>query len=256
MKALKWIFPRNPLLAIVLLLGNASAVAETIRVFAAASLTDSLRQVAAAYTVQARANQLVFNFAASSTLARQIIEGAPADIFFSADEAQMDLVEGKGLVVKDSRRDRLGNSLVIIVAARDGAAIQAPEDLTRSDIRRITLADPKAVPAGVYAKTYLEGLGLWTQIKPKVVAVENVRAAMAAVESGDADASIVYRTDAAISKKIRIGVDVPIEKGPQVRYPMALVAGSERSNAAADFFQFLRGKEAAAIFRKFGFAVF
>src|SRR6185436_13035778 len=124
-----------------------------INVFAAASLTDSLKEIATAYEKQSR-DKVAFNFGASSTLARQIEEGAPADIFFSADEAKMDGLEKKGLIVKESRKSRLSNSLVIVVASEKGAAIHSPKDLATEKVKRLALAETKTVPAGIYAREY------------------------------------------------------------------------------------------------------
>src|SRR5208282_3607931 len=123
-------------------------------------------------------------------------------IFISADEAKADALEKKGLLVKETRKSLLGNSLVIVTPS-DSAAIQSPADLTNAAVKRVALGDPKIVPAGTYAKAYLEKSGLWPGIEPKVVPCENVRAVLAAVESGNVDAGLVYKTDAAISKKVR-----------------------------------------------------
>src|SRR5262249_55867345 len=147
-------------------------------------------------------DKIVFNFGASSFLARQIREGAPADIFFSADEAKMDDLERDGLVLKETRRSLLSNSLVIVVAAENAAAVSCPRDLATDKVKRLVLAEPKTVPAGIYAKEYLEGQRLWSAVEPKVIPTENVRAALAAVEAGNVEAGIVYKTDAAISKKV------------------------------------------------------
>jgi molybdate transport system substrate-binding protein len=229
-----------------------SAGSATVRVFAAASLTESLKEIAVKY--QARStNKVVFNFGASSTLSRQIVEGAPADIFFSADERQMDVVTHLGIVDVSSRHDRLGNSLVVIVAKRKGAAISKPGDLTKPTVTRIALGDPAAVPAGIYAREYLESLGLWNDVKQKIVATENVRAALETVASGNADAGIVYKTDANQSKNVKVACAVPVADGPKIRYPMALLQNSQSGPAAKDFFQYLNSSAAAKIFKKYGF---
>ena len=125
--------------------------AASVTVFAAASLTDALKEIAAGYEKQT-GDKVVFNFGASSFLARQIEEGAPADIFFSADEAKMDGLDKKGLIQKDTRKSRLSNSLVIVVASEAGAAIKGPRDLASEKVKRLALAEPRTVPAGIYAK--------------------------------------------------------------------------------------------------------
>jgi len=228
------------------------ANAATVNVFAAASLMDSLKAISETYAKQS-GDKLVFNFAASSTLARQIEAGATADIFFSADEAKMDWLEQKGLIDPATRRSRLSNALVIVVAAEAGASISSASDLTRAGVRRVAVGDPRAVPVGVYAREYLEKQGLWKALQPKLVITENVRAALSAVESGDADAGIVYKTDALISKKVRVGFVVPPAAGPKISYPMALVKNAKAYEAARKFLNYLESVEAGKVFERYGF---
>ncbi|HUA39762.1 MAG TPA: molybdate ABC transporter substrate-binding protein [Candidatus Sulfopaludibacter sp.] len=223
-----------------------------ITVFAASSLTDSLRRVAAVYE-KASGDKIVFNFGASSTLARQIEAGAPADIFFSADEAQMGTLAKQGLIDPATRRDRLGNSLVVVVSRDSVLQIKSPDDLTNVVVKRIALADPRAVPAGVYARAWLEKMRLWPAIQPRVIPTENVRAALAAVASGNVDAGVVYKTDAAISPKVKIAYEVAQPDGPDIRYPMALVRGAPQSETAKKFLNYLSAKEAGQVFARYGF---
>jgi len=227
--------------------------ASDINVFAAASLTDALKQISADYE-KTSGDKIVFNFAASGTLALQIENGAPADIFFSANESKMDRLAGKGLVVDDSRRDLLGNSLVI-VASLDGATIHGPADLTNSSVGKVAIGDVKIVPAGAYAKAYLEQQGLWQTLQPKLIPCENVRAVLAAVESGNVDAGMVYKTDTVISKKVKIIFDVPVKDGPKISYPVALVKESKQPEAAGKFLSYLESESAAATFSNNGFSV-
>jgi len=240
--------------ALAMLLAFLRCEAAEVRVFAAASLTDSMKEVASAYEKES-GDKVVFNFGASSMLARQIEEGAPADIFFSADEAKMDGLESKGLIEKGTRKNRLSNSLAIVVAMENGAAISSPRDLASANVKRVALGDPRAVPIGVYAREYLEKLKLWEAVRPKVVATENVRAALAAVEAGNADASIVYKTDAAISKRVKVAFEVPVEEGPKIRYPMAMVKEAKEPQAAKRFFGYLSSDEAGKVFKKYDFIV-
>ena len=226
--------------------------AATVNVFAAASLTESLKEAASTYEKKSE-DKIVFSFGASSTLARQIEEGAPADIFFSADEAKMSALEENGLIEKTTRRTRLSNTLAIVVAAEAGASVRSPKDLANRGVKRIALGDPRAVPIGIYARQYLEHLGLWKAIEPKVVTTENVRAALAAVETGDADASVVYKTDAMVSKKVRVVFEVPSKDGPRISYPMALLKAAKEPEAAKRFLDFLGSKAAGQIFEKHGF---
>jgi molybdate transport system substrate-binding protein len=241
-------------IAWAVLLGAVGVKAAEINVFAAASLTDALKEIAAGYE-KSSGDKVVFNFGASSTLARQIEEGAPADIFFSADEAKMNALEKKNLIVKGTRKSRLGNSLVVVVEQESKVEIRSGASLTNAEVRRIALADPKAVPAGVYAKQWLERLGLWTAVAAKIVPTENVRAALAAVESGNVDVGVVYKTDAGISKQVRVAYEVPAKEAPEISYPMALVKEAKHAESARKFLDFLGSEAAAEGFRKFGFQV-
>ncbi len=226
--------------------------ATEVTVFAAASLTESLKEIATTYERQS-GDKVIFNFGASSTLARQIEEGAPADVFFSADEAKMDGLDKKGLIVKETRKSRLSNVLVIVVAADGGAAIESAKDLAGDKVKRLALAEPKTVPAGIYARQYLQKQNLWAAVEPKVIPTENVRAALSAVEAGNADAGIVYKTDAAISRKVRIAYKVPSGDGPDISYPMAVTTESKQPEAAKAFLEHLRTDKAEKVFEKYGF---
>ena len=235
-----------------LMLATSLAPAAQVTVFAAASLAEAVKEIAAGYEKRT-GDKVVFNFAASGALARQIEEGAPADIFFSADEAKMDGVERKGLIVKETRRSRLSNLLVIVTTADSPLAIAAPKDLAKSNVKRLALGDPKTVPAGTYAREYLTPLALWPEVEQKVVPCENVRAVLAAVESGNVDAGIVYKTDAAISKQVKVVFEVPATAGPKISYPLALVKDSPQPAAAWRFLEHLAGPEAGAVFTRRGF---
>src|SRR5215472_17085604 len=186
-------------------LAATAASAQEILVFAAASLTEAFQEIGKAFEAQAHVTPR-FSFGASSDLARQIKAEAPADVFFSADTAKMDDLEKPGLVRKEDRREFLSNVLVVVVRVKSTIRISDAKDLTA--LPRIALADPAVVPAGMYAKEWLEGLGLWSQIKPRVIPTLDVRAALAAVASEAAHAGIVYKTDAAISKDVKIAMTV------------------------------------------------
>src|SRR5262245_37272518 len=244
----------KPFLAATLMWAAASGHAAPIHVFAAASLADSLKEIAAAYEKQT-GDKVAFNFGASSLLARQIEEGAPADLFFSADEAKMDGLEAKGFVVKETRKSRLSNSIVIVVARENGAVIESPKDLATGKVKWLALAEPRTVPAGIYAKEYLQKQSLWPIVQSKVVPTENVRAALAAVEAGNAEAGIVYKTDAAISKKVKVAYEVPAKDSPAISYPVALVKEAKHEEAARRFLRHLESDVASRVFEKFGFVV-
>jgi molybdate transport system substrate-binding protein len=237
-----------------LFLLTASLRAADVAVFAAASLTDALKEIARDYEKQS-GDKIVFNLGASSFLARQIEEGAPSDIFFSADEAKMDGLQSKGLIVRGTRRTRLSNSLVVVVAKEQGAAVENAADLASPKVKHLALAEPSTVPAGIYAKGYLIKQKLWSAVEKKVVPTENVRGALSAVEAGNAEAGIVYKTDAAISKKIRIAYEVPAEDSPAISYPIALLKEGKQPEAAARFLTYLDSAGAGLVFQKFGFIV-
>lgn len=238
----------------IVTLATVNFYAAEVTVFAAASLTDSLKEIAVVHEKQS-GDKIIFNFGASSMLARQIEEGAPADIFFSADEARMDGLEKKGLILKATRKSRLSNSLVIVVAAERGAAIESPKDLATEKVKRLALAEPKTVPAGIYAKEYLQKENLWSAVEAKVIPTENVRAALAAVEAGNVEAGIVYKTDAASSKKVKVVYEVPLKNSPAISYPMAVVKEAKQVEAAKKFLEFLGSDDAAKLFEKFGFMI-
>jgi molybdate transport system substrate-binding protein len=228
------------------------ATAEEIHVFAAASLTDALQEIAAAYE-KASGDKVLLNLGASSALARQIQEGAPADLFFSADEAKMDELEKRSLVLKGTRKSLLSNTLVIVVPSDSSLKISSARDLTDSRIRAVALAEPQSVPAGIYAKEYLRSIRLWSKVIGKVVPTENVRGALAAVESGNVEAGIVYKTDAQISRKVKIAVEIPAAGGPKISYPLAVMAESRQQEAARKLLAYLESPAALDVFRRYGF---
>ncbi len=239
-------------LALATLAGRLAAA--ELNVAAAASLTDALQEIKAAYE-KAEGGTIVLNLGASSTLARQIEEGAPADLFLSADEAHMDALEKRGRVFVGTRRSVLSNTLVVVVPADSPLRIASPADLANPGIRHLALAEPQSVPAGIYAREYLRRLKLWDQVIGRVVPTENVRGALAAVETGNADAGIVYRTDAGISRKVRIAFEVPRAEGPRISYPFAVIAGSKRREAARRFLAYLESPAALAVFARYGFLI-
>jgi molybdate transport system substrate-binding protein len=228
--------------------------AAELSVFAAASLTDALREISAAYEKQG-GDRIVLNLGASSTLARQLQEGAPADLFLSADEEKMNSLEKGKLLLPRTRKSVLSNTLVVVVPEDSRLNINGPQDLAAPAIRALALAEPQTVPAGIYAKAYLSKLGLWSRIVDRVVPTENVRAALAAVESGNVDAGIVYKTDAQIARRVRVAWEVPRAEGPVISYPFAVLAGSARPDAARKFLAYLESPPALAVFRKFGFLI-
>ena len=219
-------------------------------VSAAVSLTEVLQQLAPMY--QARTGErVVLNLGSSNTLARQISFGAGVDIFISADEAQMNAVAAR--IDPASRVDLLSNQLAIVVPDDRPRAMTSARGLLDPAIRRVAIGDPAAVPAGVYAKQYLQMLGIWSELTTKIVPSGSVRLALAAVESGAADAAIVYRTDVATATHAREAFVVPASEGPRIVYPAALVRSGSNPDGARRLLAFLRSPEATAVFTRAGF---
>jgi molybdate transport system substrate-binding protein len=231
--------------------GALAASAAEVTVFAAASLSDALKELAPLYT-QATSDTLRFSFGASGTLARQIREGAPADVIISADELRLDELEQAGLLAAGTRRTILANQLVVIVPA-EVSSLDELAALTSENVRRIAIGEPATVPAGTYSKQLLESAGLWARLSGKLVPLDNVRSVLAAVEAGNADVGFVYRTDALHSKKVRIALAVPLDSGPRITYPASALHDAPSSAAAARFVVFLAGPEAQAVFARYGF---
>jgi molybdate transport system substrate-binding protein len=223
--------------------------ADEVLVFAAASLTESLEEIGKACEAKTGAAAR-FSFGASSDLARQIQAGAPADVFFSADTARMDALEKAGIVRHADRREFLSNRLVVVVPIASPLRVTGARDLAR--LPRLALADPEAVPVGIYARKWLEAEGVWGQVRSKLVPTLDVRATLAAVESGAVEAGIVYRTDSAISNKVR--VVFVVTNGPAIAYSVARLASS-RSSAARRFVDFVAGAEGRTVFERRGFGV-
>jgi len=232
--------------------GAAVTSAAEVTVFAAASLSDAFKEIAPLYT-KATGDTLRFNFGASGALARQIKEGAPADVIFSADELRVDQLDKAGLLLAGTRRTLLANTLVIVVAADDGAPVKTLDDLTKVEVKRIAIGEPATVPVGTYTKEYLQKTGHWKKLIDKLVPLDSVRAALAAVESGNAEVGFVYKTDALISKKVRIALEVPRAEGPKITYPVAVLKDAKQPEAAKALGEFLSGPDAQKVFAKFGF---
>jgi molybdate transport system substrate-binding protein len=241
--------------ALLLLPGAQAGTRAPVVVFAAASLTNALEEIDADYTKQTGV-AVKESFASSSTLARQIEAGAPAQVFISADTKWMDYLAGKGLV--GAQTTLLGNALALIApsdAAIGPRGIGPGFDWLKplGPDGRLSVGDPDHVPAGIYAKEALQHLGVWNELEPRLARAEDVRGALALVERGDAPLGIVYVTDARVSAKVKIvGVFPPASHSPIV-YPAAMVKGGD-TPSVRNYFRFLRGTQARAIFARFGFA--
>lgn len=233
-----------------------AAQAQNLTVFAAASLKEALDEAMTRYrNDKGRSANIAVSYAASSALARQIENGAPADVFLSADLDWMDYVEKRGLLRAGTRTSLLRNEIVLIAPSSSKKALDlkpgAPlaQTLGRD---RLAMADPDSVPAGKYGKAALEKLGLWASVSERVARAENVRAALLFVSRGEAPLGFVYRTDAAADKNVRIVATFPADSHPPIIYPAALVSGGKSAEAPA-FFEFIKSPAAIAIFRKHGF---
>ena len=221
-------------------------------VSAAASLSEAIGEVAERYEEEQHVRVLL-NVAGSQMLASQIIEGAPVDVFISADVLQMERAAAAGRVDPAQRVDLLSNQLVVVVPSDRAGTVAGPRDLAKPSIRRISLGDPEAVPAGVYARRYLESEGLWEPLAPRIVPTGSVRAALRAVEAGTVDAGIVYRTDVASSTGADVAFAVPPEAGPTIVYPAAVIRDAPNPAGAARFLAHLRSDAARRRFDAAGF---
>jgi molybdate transport system substrate-binding protein len=231
----------------------ASAAQQSVLLFAAASTGPVLDEIRAEFRKVHPEIEVRSNYAATSTLARQIEQGAEADLFLSANQKWVDFLVEKELVA--AQQDLLGNTLVIAVPADSRVALTRPEDLLDPQIERLALADPEAVPAGIYAKQALTKLDLWEQLRSKVAAADNVQQALAFVASGAAQAAIVYETDAAVSRSVRVALRIDPKLSEPIRYPLALLKHGAGGAGARELYRFLLSPEAAVIFRRHRFTV-
>lgn len=229
------------------------AAADTVTVFAAASLKDALDENAKVYEA-GTGEKVIVSYGASSALARQIEAGAPADLFISADLDWMDHLERHGLIQAPTRRNLLRNRLVLIAPADSKVSVSIVPGFPLAGLLgngRLAMADPDAVPAGKYGKASLQALGVWKDVRSKLAPAENVRAALVLVSRGEAPLGIVYRTDAAADSRVRVVALFPEDSHPPIIYPAALTVAGKR--AAAAFLTWLSRPQAQAVFEKHGF---
>ncbi|SDI95604.1 molybdate ABC transporter substrate-binding protein [Aliiruegeria lutimaris] len=231
------------------------AQAGDVLVFAASSVKEALEEACDAWSERS-GNRAVISLAGSSTLARQIQAGAPADLLLSANENWMNVLEADGLLREGTRTDLLANSLVVIAGdpAADPLDLLSPDALaTRLGDGRLAMALVDAVPAGIYGKAALETLGLWNSVAPRVAQADNVRAALALVAAGEAPLGIVYATDARAEPRVGVVATIPADTHPPIRYPLAVM--NDAGAPAAELARFLAGAEAGEIFRAHGFEI-
>jgi len=238
---------------------SAAAAAErAVVVFAAASTTNAITEVGELFSTRGL-GRIKPSFASSSTLAKQIANGAPADVYIAANEKWMDYLEEKHLLSDGSRFDLLGNRIVLIAPADSSLG---PMDVVRGFALtallgrdgRLAIGDPDHVPAGMYGRKSLQSLDIWDQVKDRLAPMKDVRAALVLVERGEVPLGLVYATDAVISKKVRVVGAFPTDSHPPIVYPVAAVAGGKTS-AAGQFLAFIKSPEARAVFEKYGFDV-
>jgi molybdate transport system substrate-binding protein len=233
--------------------GCARAQPPDLFVFVASSLSDVMSQLAGLHERHAGV-RVRLNVAGSNFLARQIVEGADADVFISADAAQMDVVERAGRAVPGTRADLLTNRLAVVTPPASSLRVDGASDLASAAVGRLALGNPDSVPAGVYARQWLERAGVWREVRDRVVPTLTVRSALAAVRSGSADVAVVFVTDAQSERGVKVAYEVPPAEAPAIRYPAAVV-GERASARAAAFLAFLRGPEASAVFTAAGFGL-
>jgi molybdate transport system substrate-binding protein len=225
---------------------------DTLTVSAAVSLTEVMEAMGNAFAA-AGGSRVTLNFGPSNLLARQIVNGAPVDVFVSADESQMELAAQAGMIEPGTRTAVVQNQLAVVTHSRWAGQLGSAAALAQPAVRRIAVGDPTAVPAGVYAKQYLQRIGLWSTLEPKLLPAASVRSALAAVANGAADAGIVYATDVQRAKNVRLAFVVRGPDAPPIVYPACVVRTSARKAAARQFLDFVVSERGAQIFREHGF---
>ena len=244
--------PALLLWALLIAVGCGNPSPQPLLLFAAASTTDAVEELSQTFQVN-NGTRILTNFASSSALAQQIIYGADAGVFLSANVEWVDALEKRGLVA--GRVDLLGNRLVVIVASDSKLGVRTIEGLAALPFDHLALADPSAAPAGIYARQALVNLGLWSALETKVVTGADVRQVLAYVERGAAEVGIVYATDANISAGARVLFEVPVESHDLITYPLVLLKAAQSSSDAQALYRYLQSADAAALFRRFGFTI-
>lgn len=234
--------------------GASSTAGGEVIVYAAKSMTDCMDELIADYNETNPDVEISANYASSGDLQSQIENGAPCDIFLSAAQTQMDTLEEEKLIDTDSRSDLLTNEAVLVTPADDDA-VTSFHDLAENTVKAVAIGDPESVPAGQYAKDILTTLGIWDTVSAKAVLGSDVRQVLAWCETGEADAGIVYATDAAVTDAVKVVCAAPEDSCDPVVYPIALTIDGAENNAATDFLTFLQSEDAAAVFEAYGFGV-
>lgn len=223
-----------------------------LTVSAAISMKNCLQDTADLYRSENRNVNIHLNLGSSGTLERQIEQGAPVDLFISASPAQMDSLSSRKLILPDTRKDLVRNAVVLIVP-KDRTGITSFQDLAQRSVKIIAIGDPQSVPAGAYAQQVLSHFGLFEWLRPKFVFAKDVRQVLTYVETGNADAGIVYATDARTTSRVSVVATAPEDSHSRVVYPVAVVAGSKNPSAAKAFEDFLLTPKSTAVFERYGF---
>ncbi|GAB4359407.1 MAG: molybdate ABC transporter substrate-binding protein [Cyanophyceae cyanobacterium] len=222
---------------------------------AAASLQTALQTIDPLYRQAHTTHKLTYNFAASGALQRQIEQGAPVDIFISAAVKQMDALQEKELLEPNSRRNLLANQLVLVIPKNSETRLTEFKQLTQPEVQRIAVGEPRSVPAGQYAEEVLKNLGILEQVRSKLVLGNNVISVLTAVETGDVDAGLVYRTDAQGSDQVEVVAIADGTLHSPILYPAVILRASQGKDAATQYLEFLQGDGAIEVFEQAGFAV-
>ncbi|MGK7935868.1 MAG: molybdate ABC transporter substrate-binding protein [Xenococcaceae cyanobacterium] len=224
-----------------------------LTVSAAASLKDVMAEIQPIYEQQKTNVSLTLNLASSGSLRQQIEQGAPVDLFISASASHINMLQEKGLIIDENRRDLLKNQMVLIVPQENTASVNTFEDLTKEAISTISIGEPQSVPAGKYGKEVLTSLGIYEAVEPKIVFAKNVRQIVNYVATGNVDAGIVYQTDTNASQEVKIVANAPEKSHTPVVYPIAIIKDSKNIEAAQQLKEFMFTPEAKAVFEKYGF---
>jgi len=223
-----------------------------IMVSAAASMKDSMTEIQKAYALKTPAVKLTIVYGASGTLQQQIEQGAPVDLFISAGKTQMDALEAKNLLVKESKIDLVGNELVL-VTGKDNSQVTSLEDLSKTGVIKIGIGTPESVPAGKYAQEALTNLKLWDKLQTKLVMAKDVTQVLTYVETGNAEAGFVYQSDALGSTKVKVVTVVPTSSHKAIVYPAAVISATKNKQLTEDFLKYLQSPDAQQVFVKYGF---
>lgn len=255
-------FPGFIAITLLLVLDHRPTMAATqqpqttdLNVFAAASLSNALQEIEQLYETSRPDVNIINRFDASGVLAQQILQGAPADVFFSASTTEVQRLESANLLLPGTTRNLLTNRLAIITPINSPLSLSSVQDLTSSQVRRLAIGQPGTVPAGQYAQELLNNSGLLDQLQPKLVFGENVRNVLSLVETGNADAGIVYLTDALQSSQVRVANIPPTNAYSPIVYPVTVLQRTQNPATAIDFTNFLSSAPATSVFERFGFTV-